>query len=51
MRVRKSICGLCKPSKKWKSNNTRLKSKLNQALLEGELTANLIKSYTKISQL
>ena len=45
----KSICGLCKPTKKFKKNNTRLKSIFNNAFAEGELTSNLLKSYTKLN--
>jgi len=48
MIVRKSTCGLCKPSKKWKKNNSRLKNILAQDALDGEITSGLIKSYTKI---
>lgn len=47
MIVSKSTCGLCKPTKKYKRNNTKLKSVIKRALLEDELTANLIKSYSK----
>ena len=47
MIISKSTCGLCKPTKKFKRNNTRLKSLFERALSEGELTGNLIKSYSK----
>jgi len=48
MIVSKSTCGLCKPSKKFKRNDTRLKSIFNDALLNEELTSNLVKSYSKL---
>lgn len=44
MRVSKSTCGLCKPTKKWKKNNTKLKSIF---INTDELTANFIKSHFK----
>lgn len=47
MIVSKSTCGLCKPTKKYKKDNTKLKSVIKRALLEDELTTNLIKSYSK----
>lgn len=47
MIVSKSTCGLCKPTKKIKRNNTKLKSVVKRALLEDGLTASLIKSYSK----
>lgn len=50
MKIRKSTCGLCKPTKKWKRNNTRLKSIFNKALLDGELTNNFINSYSKLAK-
>lgn len=49
MKIRQAICGLCKPNKKWKRNNTRLRSILAHELFNEEITNNLIKSYTKIS--
>ena len=47
MIVSKSTCGLCKPTKKFKRNNTKLKSIIKRALAEDELTVNLIKSYSR----
>lgn len=44
---RQAICGLCKPTKKWKRNNTRLKSILAQDPVNEEITANFIKTYSK----
>lgn len=48
MIVSKSTCGLCKPTKKFKRNNTKLKSIIISALIQDELTASLIKSYSKL---
>ncbi len=42
MITRKSTCGLCKPTKKFKKTNTRAKSVLKRALINEELTVNLI---------
>ncbi len=50
MIVSKSTCGLCKPTKKFKRNNTRLKSIIKHVLTDGDLTVSLINSYTKISK-
>lgn len=47
MITHKSTCGLCKPSKRWKRNNTKIKSILLKAMLNEDLSANLIKSYEK----
>lgn len=47
MIVSKSTCGLCKPTKRYKRNNTKLKSILKRALSDDELTVSLIKSYSK----
>ena len=47
MIVSKSTCGLCKPTKKYKRNNTKLESVIKRALLEDVLTVSLIKSYSK----
>lgn len=47
MIVHKSTCGLCKPDKKWKRNNTKIKGVLLEAILNDELSVNLIKSYEK----
>ncbi len=47
MIVSKSTCGLCKPGKKVKRNNTRLKGVLLRAVSDGELSVNLIKSFDK----
>ena len=47
MIVSKSTCGLCKPTKKYKRNNTKLKGVISRALAEDELTASMIKSYSK----
>ncbi len=43
----KSTCGLCKPNKKWKRNNTKIKGILLNAMLNENLSVNLIKSYEK----
>lgn len=51
MIIHKSICGLCKPNKKFKKNNTRLRSIINNALESCELSRALMKSYTKINKL
>lgn len=34
MRKRKSTCGLCKPSKKWKQNNTKKANQIKKSLLD-----------------
>ncbi len=47
MIVSKSTCGMCKPRKKFKRNNTKLKGILIDAISTGDLSANLIKSYEK----
>lgn len=47
MIVRKSTCGLCKPTKKFKRNRTKIRSTITRALNEGELSVNQIKSYYK----
>ena len=47
MITNKSTCGLFKPHKKWKRNQTKLKSILSKSLYEDGLTRNLIKSYNK----
>ena len=47
MIIHKSTCGLCKPDKKWKRNNTKIRGILLKAMLNEELYANLIKSYGK----
>lgn len=47
MIVHKSTCGLCKPTKKFKRNRTKIKSAIIRALNEGELSVGLIKSYYK----
>lgn len=47
MIIHKSICGLCKPSKRWKRNNTKIKGVLLKAMLNDDLSANLIQSYEK----
>ncbi len=31
---RKSVCGLCKPTKKWKKNDTKLKNEINKIIFE-----------------
>lgn len=49
MIVSKSTCGLCKPGKKVKRNNTKLKSIILRAISNDELSVNLIKSYEKRS--
>ncbi len=49
MIVSKSTCGLCKQTKKFKKNNTKLKSIIKRALVDDELTASLIESYSKIN--
>lgn len=48
MIVSKSTCGLCKPTKKYKRNNTKLKGVIKRALSEDELTVSLIKSYSRL---
>lgn len=50
MIISKSTCGLCKPTKKFKRNNTRLKGVFSRALIEEDLTGNLINSYTKLDK-
>jgi len=50
MIIHKSTCGLCKPTKKFKRNNTRLKSIIKNALENSDLTASLLNSYTKINK-
>lgn len=47
MIIHKATCGLCKPTKKFKRNNTKIKGILSQAILDGDLTVNLIESYEK----
>ncbi len=47
MIVHKSACGLCKPNKRWKRNNTKIKGALFKAMINDELSVNLIKSYEK----
>ncbi|MBI2196219.1 hypothetical protein HYU45_01260 [Candidatus Daviesbacteria bacterium] len=47
MIIHKATCGLCKPTKKFKRNDTKIKGVLLEAMLSGDLTANLIKSYEK----
>lgn len=47
MIVSKSTCGLCKPTKKYKKNNTRLKGILRNVPLE-EISVSLVKSYEKL---
>lgn len=47
MVIHKSTCGLCKPSKKWKRNNTKIKGVLLKAILNEDLSVNLIKSYER----
>lgn len=47
MIINKSTCGLCKPGKKVKRNNTKLKSIILRAILDDDLSVNLIKSYEK----
>lgn len=47
MIVHKSTCGMCKPGKRFKRNNTKLKGIILDAIYGGELSANLIKSYEK----
>ncbi len=51
MIIRKTTCGICKPTKRFKRNNTKLKGKILNALLQEELSINLIKSYEKLSKL
>ncbi len=36
MIIKKSTCGLCKPTKKWKRNNTKTKQLLKKEI-EGEV--------------
>lgn len=48
MITRKSTCGLCKPTKKFKRTNTRAKSAIKRAPIDEELTVSLVKSYSKI---
>lgn len=50
MIVSKSTCGLCKPTKKFKRNQTRLKIIFNRAFEGGEMSSSLIKSYSKLSR-
>ena len=50
MIIRKSTCGLCKPSKKFKKNKTRLKSHFYNILADGDLTSSLINSYRKLNK-
>lgn len=45
MIVHKSTCGLCKPGKKFKRNNTKLKGIILKAISKDDLSVNLIKSY------
>ncbi len=47
MITHKSTCGLCKPSKRWKRNNTKVKGALLRAMLNDDLSVDLIKSYEK----
>lgn len=47
MIVHKSTCGMCKPRKKFKRNNTKLKGILLEAISNEELSINLIESYEK----
>lgn len=47
MIVRKSTCGLCKPAKKWKRNNTKLKALFDKEAFSEEMSANWVKSYAK----
>lgn len=47
MIIHKSTCGLCKPGKRWKRNNTKIKGALIKAILNEDLSVNLIKSYEK----
>ena len=47
MIISKSICGICKPSKRWKRNNTKIKAILAEAIFNEDLSVNLIKSYEK----
>lgn len=47
MIVHKSTYGLCKPGKKWKRNNTKIKGVLLKAILNEDLSVNLIKSHEK----
>lgn len=48
MITHKSVCGLCKPEKRWKRNRTKIKSMLIKAILNEDLSANLVKSYEKM---
>lgn len=48
MIINKSTCGLCKPTKKYKRNNTKLKVVFLNALSNDELSTSLIKSYEKL---
>lgn len=47
MIVKKSTCGLCKPSKKWKRNRTKIRSAIIRAIDNEELSTNFIKSFYK----
>lgn len=49
MVVHKSTCGWCKPGKKFKRNNTKLKGIFLDAFTNEELSGSLIKSYEKRS--
>ena len=49
MVFRKSTCGLCKPGKRYKRNNTKLKAIL-MGLSYEDLSVSLIKSYEKFDQ-
>ena len=45
---RKSTCGLCKPTKKFKRNDTRLKANISRLLESGNLTTDAFKSWEKV---
>ncbi|MDP3974309.1 MAG: hypothetical protein Q8P92_05760 [Candidatus Daviesbacteria bacterium] len=47
MIISKSTCGICKPDKKWKRNNTKIKGILARAIFDEDLSISLIKSYEK----
>jgi len=50
MVIRKSTCGLCKPTKKFKRNKTKLKSIFLNALQSEDLSKSLINSYNKLQR-
>ncbi len=50
MITHKSTCGLCKPGKRFKKNNTKLKQLFSKAFLNEELSVDLIKSYEKLNK-